>query len=214
MSTEPERALGSAHVLGTLCPDAGHMNHMPGHVYVPRDLDVFIRREAVKPPLAPPYDGPYRGVLRTSKTVTVERRGRQNVVSIDRAEPAHLDPADRDGHSEQQRPRPPSIGVTPGRPTPTQALLGPRSLMLMRDPSAGRPPPPRLGALPVTPTVPPGTPTVPPGTPTVPLGTPTVPPVTPTVPPVTLIASRSILRARSGRQVNRPASYRVTIIQQ
>ena len=34
MSDEPERAMRSADILGTLCPDAGHMNHMPGHTYV------------------------------------------------------------------------------------------------------------------------------------------------------------------------------------
>jgi len=34
MSNEPERAASSAVALGTMCPDAGHMNHMPGHVYV------------------------------------------------------------------------------------------------------------------------------------------------------------------------------------
>ena len=34
MSHEPERAMRSADILGTLCPDAGHLNHMPGHVYV------------------------------------------------------------------------------------------------------------------------------------------------------------------------------------
>ncbi len=34
MSNEPERGLRSADILGTLCPDAGHMNHMPGHIYV------------------------------------------------------------------------------------------------------------------------------------------------------------------------------------
>ncbi|MGO1117194.1 hypothetical protein ACTL6U_00685 [Rhodovibrionaceae bacterium A322] len=34
MSDEPERALRSADILGRLCPDAGHMNHMPGHSYV------------------------------------------------------------------------------------------------------------------------------------------------------------------------------------
>jgi tetratricopeptide (TPR) repeat protein len=33
MSKEPERALRSADHLSTLCPDAGHMNHMPGHIY-------------------------------------------------------------------------------------------------------------------------------------------------------------------------------------
>jgi tetratricopeptide (TPR) repeat protein len=34
MSHHPEDAMRSADVLGTLCPDAGHMNHMPGHIYV------------------------------------------------------------------------------------------------------------------------------------------------------------------------------------
>ena len=34
MSTMPERALRSAHRLGGMCPDAGHMNHMPAHIYV------------------------------------------------------------------------------------------------------------------------------------------------------------------------------------
>ena len=33
MSNEPERAMRSADHLSTLCPDAGHMNHMPGHIY-------------------------------------------------------------------------------------------------------------------------------------------------------------------------------------
>ena len=34
MSNEPERAMRSADRLGTLCPDAGHLSHMPGHTYV------------------------------------------------------------------------------------------------------------------------------------------------------------------------------------
>jgi len=34
MSNEPERAMRSADILATLCPDAGHLNHMPGHTYV------------------------------------------------------------------------------------------------------------------------------------------------------------------------------------
>ena len=34
MSNEPERAMHSADILGGLCPDAGHMNHMPGHTYL------------------------------------------------------------------------------------------------------------------------------------------------------------------------------------
>jgi len=34
MSAMPERALRSADLLGEMCPDAGHLNHMPGHIYV------------------------------------------------------------------------------------------------------------------------------------------------------------------------------------
>lgn len=34
MSAMPERALRSADRLGEMCPDAGHMNHMPGHILV------------------------------------------------------------------------------------------------------------------------------------------------------------------------------------
>lgn len=34
MSDEPERAMRSADTLSTLCPDAGHLHHMPGHTYV------------------------------------------------------------------------------------------------------------------------------------------------------------------------------------
>ncbi|AZO06828.1 hypothetical protein [Mesorhizobium sp. M2A.F.Ca.ET.043.02.1.1] len=34
MSTQPERGMRSAERLGAMCPDAGHMNHMPGHIYV------------------------------------------------------------------------------------------------------------------------------------------------------------------------------------
>ncbi|MCA0033539.1 hypothetical protein [Mesorhizobium sp. B263B2A] len=34
MSTMPERGMRSADLLGQMCPDAGHMNHMPGHIYV------------------------------------------------------------------------------------------------------------------------------------------------------------------------------------
>jgi tetratricopeptide (TPR) repeat protein len=32
-SNVPERAMASAVALATMCPDAGHLNHMPGHVY-------------------------------------------------------------------------------------------------------------------------------------------------------------------------------------
>lgn len=34
MSAMPERAMRSANLLGAMCPDAGHINHMPAHIYV------------------------------------------------------------------------------------------------------------------------------------------------------------------------------------
>ena len=34
MSPFPERGIVSANILRDLCPDAGHMNHMPAHIYV------------------------------------------------------------------------------------------------------------------------------------------------------------------------------------
>jgi len=34
MSNNPQLATRSADLLSTMCPDAGHMNHMPGHIYV------------------------------------------------------------------------------------------------------------------------------------------------------------------------------------
>lgn len=34
MSTMPERGMRSADLLGEMCPDAGHMNHMPAHIHV------------------------------------------------------------------------------------------------------------------------------------------------------------------------------------
>ena len=52
---------------------------------------VFIRRDAVRKPLQPPYDGPYSVLKRTDKHFTVDINGRKDTVSVDRLKPAHLD---------------------------------------------------------------------------------------------------------------------------
>lgn len=52
---------------------------------------VFIRCDAVRKPLQPPYDGPYPVINRTDKYYTVDIAGRQDNVSLDRLKPAHLD---------------------------------------------------------------------------------------------------------------------------
>ena len=52
---------------------------------------VFIRHDAVRKPLQPPYDGPYPVIKRIDKHFTVNINGRNDTVSIDRLKPAHLD---------------------------------------------------------------------------------------------------------------------------
>ena len=62
--------------------------------YMPRDLmsasHVFIRTDAAKPPLTPPYTGPYKVLQRREKSFQLNIRGKIDWVSIDRLKPAYL----------------------------------------------------------------------------------------------------------------------------
>ncbi|CAN7990295.1 unnamed protein product, partial [Ixodes hexagonus] len=49
---------------------------------------VFVRRDAVRPPLTPPYDGPFEALLRTDKTCVIN--GRHDVITLERVKPAYL----------------------------------------------------------------------------------------------------------------------------
>ena len=51
----------------------------------------FVRHDAVRKPLQPPYDGPYPIIKRTDKYYTIKRKGRTDNISIDRL---HLDTTD------------------------------------------------------------------------------------------------------------------------
>jgi transposase InsO family protein len=52
---------------------------------------VFIRRDAVRQPLQPPYDGPYLVISRSTKHFKIDLGNRTDNISIDRLKPAHLD---------------------------------------------------------------------------------------------------------------------------
>ena len=72
----------------------------PSKTFVSQDLDncthVFVRVDAVKKPLQQPYQGPFKVLSRRRKTITVDKDGKADTISIDRVKPAYLlhsDPA-------------------------------------------------------------------------------------------------------------------------
>ncbi|KAH9579264.1 hypothetical protein MS3_00009475 [Schistosoma haematobium] len=66
-----------------------------GRVFIPQELHnstyVFIGRDEVQPPLQPSYDGPFKVIAWTDKTVTMEKAGKTDVISIDRVKLAFID---------------------------------------------------------------------------------------------------------------------------
>jgi cleavage and polyadenylation specificity factor subunit 1 len=64
------------------------------HTFLPQDLQtcthVFVRHDAVQPPLKPPYDGPFPVVQRTDKVFKVNISNKPKFISIDRIKPAYL----------------------------------------------------------------------------------------------------------------------------
>ena len=52
---------------------------------------VFVRTAPISKPLDPPYDGPFLVLQRKDKTITIERNGKRDTISIDRVKPAFLD---------------------------------------------------------------------------------------------------------------------------
>ena len=79
---------------------------------------VFIRHNAVRKPLQPPYDG-YSSV----QTSTIDINGRKDTVSMDRLKPAHLDTTYTD-----ITPPPIQKSAPTQRPTPTQKPAPPPTL--------------------------------------------------------------------------------------
>ena len=61
--------------------------------YIPQDLTtaelVYLRTDAVRKPMQPPYSGPYRVLQRSPKYFKIEVNGKSALVSIDRLKPAY-----------------------------------------------------------------------------------------------------------------------------
>ena len=70
---------------------------------VPKDIDswthVFLRKDAVKASLTPPYTGHYRVLSYTNKLFTLDISGEKETVSIDRVKRAFLDSRTQEPHT-------------------------------------------------------------------------------------------------------------------
>lgn len=68
--------------------------HSEKNFYLPKNLTtaeyVFLRQDAARRPLEPPYTGPYKVLERGLKTMKLQIQGRHATVSIDRVKPAHM----------------------------------------------------------------------------------------------------------------------------
>ena len=112
--------------------------HSPPSHFIHPALDtcthVFVRNDTTKPPLAPPYDGPYEVISRTDKFFTVAVNKRQSNISVDRLKPAYI----LEEPSQQQLPGTPTstTSASPAVPTPAPSTSAPPA-----EPSASASPP-------------------------------------------------------------------------
>ncbi|KAK7930700.1 hypothetical protein WMY93_007095 [Mugilogobius chulae] len=107
----------------------GPVHHCVPRSFVPSTLRsarfVFVRRDAHRSPLQPPYDGPFRVLEKRAKDFCLDMGGRRELVSVDRLKPAFAYADDvvlpaqvpRRGRPPSRPPDPPSpVGPpTPGR---------------------------------------------------------------------------------------------------
>ena len=84
--------------------------HASPAAFVHKDLadstHVFLRQDAVRRPLDPPYSGPHKVLARTKKTLRIAINGRPLTVSTDRVKPAYI-MVETDGRTDAAR-APPS----------------------------------------------------------------------------------------------------------
>ena len=104
---------------------------------------VYVRIDAVRPPLVRPYEGPYRVVARDPKTFKLMKNGKPWIVSVDRLRPALAPPS--------------STSPSPARRdtvlSPSAPAFQPASTSFHGAPSFGHAPAPVEDFLPDVPTV-------------------------------------------------------------
>lgn len=90
--------------------------HGQTNIFVFKDLStsshVFLRADHIKPPLEPPYSGPYPVISRSDKTLTLLIGNKEVVVSVNRVKPAYTD-----FHTDSPINSPVSITTPPTIPT-------------------------------------------------------------------------------------------------
>lgn len=96
-------------------------HHSNANVFVQKSLQncthVFIRIDAVKPPLTPPYDGPYPVVKRSEKFFKINVKGKLNNISIDRLKAAFTANDDNNNNAAKpnEKPSQPQMTTRSGR---------------------------------------------------------------------------------------------------
>jgi len=101
--TAPEFVRNLRDSMAQLQPTPGSNHATKRYIFVPSDLNkvthVFLRVDAVQPPLQPRYEGPYAVLERHDKNFKIQRDNGTVLVSIDRLKPAFVlreDPAAAD----------------------------------------------------------------------------------------------------------------------
>lgn len=124
----PKEDINSSEFLKSLKSSLQDLTPVPSHhhgtpkVFVPQALEecthVFVRYDAVRTPLRPPYDGPFPVISKGDKYFKVLRNGKEAIVSLDRIKPAFLvvNPTTLDTRSPLSPP------VVPAPSVPTQPV--------------------------------------------------------------------------------------------
>ena len=76
---------------------------------------VFVRHDAVRKPLQPPYDGPFKVINHTDNHFTVDINGRKDTITLGRLKPAYFESC-----SDVVASSPPPVSTS--TPTPLQPI--------------------------------------------------------------------------------------------